>query len=226
MIPTPEQIAAFADGQLEANEALLVADAISRSPALQAEVASHKALRARLSAHFAPVLNEPARTAELELLGDRNDNVTLLAEIRARKRRRLAWIAAPALAASVALAVMLRPAVPPAGYAEPGLASMLDDQLVSTQAAGSSQRILLTFSSRDGRFCRAYSTPDVTGIACRDGNGWKIERLHSGARQQSEYRQAASEAEIMAQAQDMASGPALTVDEELNARAHDWLKAR
>jgi len=220
MTPTPEQVAAFADGQLEAEEAIVVAEAIARSPELQAEVASHQALRSRLSAHFAPVLTEPASLTHLRLLRH-DDTVIDLASVRAR-RRRLAWIAAPALAASIALAILLRPPAPVQDYAQPELAGMLDRQLVSEQRQGAAARVLLSFVTRDGRFCRAFSTTDASGIACRDDGGWKIEGTASGTRQAGEYRQAASEAAVMQQAQNMAAGPALNGAEEAKARARGW----
>lgn len=219
MTPTPEQIAAFADGELVGSEAALVAEAIARSQTLQAEVASHKALRARLVAHFAPVLDEPASPAQLRLLRQ-EDRVVDLAEVRAR-RRRWAWVAAPALAASVALAVFLRPSATSRDYAQPDLAGMLDKQLISQQQ-GTAAKVLLSFRSRDGRFCRAFSTAKASGIACRDDRGWKIERAETGRQQYGEYRQAASEADVMQQAQDMAAGPALDAAEEAKARALGW----
>ncbi|WP_225007234.1 anti-sigma factor [Novosphingobium percolationis] len=220
MTPTPEQIAAFADGELSGSEAALVAKAVARSPRLQAEVASHKALRARLVAHFAPLLDEPASPAHLHLLRQ-EDRVVDLAEVRAR-RRRWAWVAAPALAASIALAVFLRPAATSRDYAQPDLAGMLDKQLISQQRKGAEERVLLSFLTADGRFCRAFSTPNASGIACRDDSGWKIERAASGGQQYGEYRQAASEADVMQQAQDMAAGPALDAAEETKARANGW----
>lgn len=220
MTPTPGQIAAFADGELVGSEAALVAEAIARSPKLQAEVAAHKALRARLVAHFAPVLHEPASPAQLRLLRH-DDRVIDLAEVRAR-RRRWTWVAGPALAASIALAVFLRPSTTGRDYAQPGLAGMLDQQLVSQQRQGTTERVLLSFQSRDGRFCRAFSTPNASGIACRDDRGWKIERAASGSQHYGEYRQAASEADVMQQAQDMAAGPALGAEEETQARVRGW----
>lgn len=226
MTPTPEQIAAFADGQLEGEEAALVGQAVAASAALQAEVAAHRALRARLASHFAPLLDETPTAAQLGLLQSRDDNVVALAEIRAQRRRRgWAWIAAPALAASIAAVVLFRPASP-AGYAEPGIAQMLDGQLVSEQDAKASGRVLLSFMSRDGQFCRAYSSGQAGGIACRDDRGWKIERSAGSARQDADYRQAGSDAELMQMAQDMAAGPALNADEEADARAHGWRNRR
>ncbi|MCW1384563.1 MULTISPECIES: hypothetical protein [unclassified Novosphingobium] len=226
MTPTPEQIAAFADGQLEGEQAAQVEDAVAQSPALQAQVAAHRALRARLSAHFAPVLEEEVSAAHLRLLHPKDDTVVDLASVRAIRKRRWTWVAAPALAASTALVVLLRPAALPEGYAQPQLAGMLDRQLVAEQDAGASQRVLLSFQSRDGRFCRAYSSPGASGIACHDDRGWKIESVGAASHEANEYRQAGSVATIMQQAQDMAIGPALDPKDEQVARKSGWRAPR
>ena len=59
MTVTPEQIAAYADGELDEVTAARVARAIADSPELAAQLAAHQALREQLSAHFAPILSEP-----------------------------------------------------------------------------------------------------------------------------------------------------------------------
>lgn len=220
MTPTPEQVAAWADGQLEGAEALAVEAAVRASPALQAEVAAHKALRDRLAAHFAPLMRQPPNLDHLKTLTGA-DNVTALPVRRARPR--WVWLAGPALAASVALAVVLRPSPPPAGYAGSQLAAMLDNQLVADQQPGGARRILLSFRARSGAFCRAFVDGASAGIACRDGQGWKLEGAGAPGAGSGEYRQAGSAQEIMQQAQDMAAGDALGPQEEAQARKAGWL---
>src|SRR5690606_11603626 len=55
----PELLAAYADGELDAEAARAVEAEIAGNPALQAQLAAHRALRARLAAHFAPIAEQP-----------------------------------------------------------------------------------------------------------------------------------------------------------------------
>ncbi|MCW1384065.1 hypothetical protein OLX02_14675 [Novosphingobium sp. KCTC 2891] len=219
MIPTPEQIAAFADNELEGEERAQVAAAVAGSPQFQAQVSAHRRLRERLAGHFGGVIDEPLPAALTRQLAGTNDVIDLAAA-RRRRTARWAWAAVPALAASVALVVMLRPALQ-----DDPLTAMLDHQLVAEQGAGPS-RILLSFRAGDGRFCRAYALAGSTRIACRDREGWKIEGTGKAAQDHGDYRQAGSAAEVMQQAQQMAAGPALTATEEERARATGWLPDR
>ena len=59
MTPTPEQLAAFADDQLEGAEHDSVGAAIAADPALARQVEAHRALKARLGQHFAPIAQAP-----------------------------------------------------------------------------------------------------------------------------------------------------------------------
>ena len=224
--PTPEQIAAFADGQLEGAELERIAAAIAADPALEKQVAAHRALAQRLGAHFAPIAAEPVPDHLAALLKAPQDNVASLADARARRKGppRWAWLAGPALAASLVLALTLRPASD-AGYADAQLASALDSQLVAGQQADAPVRVLLSFRDAGGAYCRAFERAASAAIACRDAQGWQL-RNHSaassGGAPAGEYRQAGSAGDVLAAAQAMAAGPALTAEEELAARRNGW----
>lgn len=224
--PTPEQIAAFADGQLEGAELERIAAAVAADPALEKQVAAHRALAQRLGAHFAPVAAEPVPDHLAALLKAPQDNVASLADARARRKGppRWAWLAGPALAASLVLALTLRPAGD-AGYADAQLASALDSQLVAGQQADAPVRVLLSFRDSGGAYCRAYERAASAAIACRDAQGWQL-RNHSaassGGAPAGEYRQAGSAGDVLAAAQAMAAGPALSAEEELAARRNGW----
>src|SRR3546814_6659225 len=56
MTITPEEIAAFADGQMEGDAKARVAAAVAADPQLARQVEAHRALAARLAGHFAPIL--------------------------------------------------------------------------------------------------------------------------------------------------------------------------
>jgi hypothetical protein len=225
MSVTPEELAAFADGELDEPRRSEVAAAVEGDPALAAQVERHRALKDRLAAHFAPILEQPLpeRLAEPLAAGEPKviDFTTAKQRRAARGIPRWSWVVGPALAASLALAVFL-----PRGtdYASPQLAAVLDRQLVATQPSDAPTRILLSFQNNDDQFCRAFAGSEQSGIACKDATGWRLRATAAGtAAPQGDYRMAGSTAaELMAKVQAMAVGPALTADEEQAAQAQSW----
>jgi hypothetical protein len=239
----PERLAAYADGQLPPDEAARVAAAIAADPALSRQVAAHRALRATLSAHFAPILDEsvPPRLAAMleasradEAEGD--DNVIdfgamLAARARPAPRR---WMMGGAIAASLALGLVLGTQVPRGGLmresgghlvAEGALDRALTGQLAGE--SGGDTRILLSFRDARGGYCRGFETGGTAGIACRADGHWAIVRSQSGGASEpaGDFRQAGSQAaQIMAAAQDMATGPALDPEAERTARDAGWAR--
>ncbi len=138
--------------------------------------------------------------------------------------RRWVPIAGSAIAASLVLALW-QPwqASLPDGYAGEELASMLDNRLMANQSADAEPRILLSFTAEGGKFCRAWRGATDGGIACRDARGWKIEQSIALSEPSStEYRQAGSETEILAAAQEMAVGDALDAQGEKRASVSGW----
>lgn len=227
MSVTREELAAFADDQLDEPRRTEVAAEVAADPALATELGRHRALKQRLAAHFAPILDQSVPTGLSALLSGGEAKVV---DFTAAKQRRGArdlprwgWIAGPALAASLVLAVFL-PQRTPEGYADPQLAAALDDQLVASQRVDAPTRILLSFRKQGGQYCRAFSGAAQSGIACKDETGWRVEASAAGGEaEHGAYKMAGSPAAvIMAQAQGMAVGPALTADQEEAARATDW----
>lgn len=238
MTVTPEMIAAYADGELSGAEREQVEKAIAADPALARQVEAHRALRSKLSEHFAPIAEAPVPDRLTALLAQKAEEnaqdhegarvVSFAAERQKRGLapmiRRFAPIAGPALAASLVLALW-QPwqGGTPAGYAEPGLAQALDTQLAANQAADVPTRMLISFQNDSGEFCRAYSGVEAGGIACRDDTGWRIERSITGTGgQETQFRQAGSEAELFAAVQEMAAGTALDAEQEAQAKAQGW----
>lgn len=224
-----EELAAFADGELEEPRRSEVAAAVAADPALTAEVERHQAVKQRLAVHFAPVLDEPVPEGLSALLGGAEPKVADLTAARQRRAvsglKRWGWIAGPALAASLALAVFLpRGGDVPAGYADPNLASTLNDRLVASQARDARTRILLSFRDHRGQYCRAFAGASESGIACKDSTGWHLQAATPGsAPEAGAYKMAGSpDATIMAEAQEMAAGPALTAAQERAAQANGW----
>lgn len=224
---TPEELAAFADGELDAARAAQVAAIVAADPALEAQVAAHRALRAQLGAHFAPIMEAHVPDRLAALLRPAPADVVDFAAVREKRERsrtlpRWTWFAGPALAASLALALFLRPGG--GDYARGDLASALDSRLVAAQDAGAPTRILLSFRNSDGNYCRAFAGQAQSGIACRDAERWKLVYTSSGvAAENGDYRMAGTPAtEVLERAQAMAVGPALDAAGEAAARARGW----
>jgi hypothetical protein len=237
MTVTQEMIAAFADGELSGDERRQVEEAIAADPALARKVESHRALRGQLAGHYAPILEAKVPDHLVAMLADKTGTpadresaevVSFAAERQKRGLapmiRRFAPIAGPALAASLVLALW-QPwqGTSPAGYADPALAEALDTQLAANQPASAPTRMLLSFENGSGELCRAYSAAETGGIACRDDSGWRIDaRITGSGAQDTQFRQAGSEAELFAAVQEMAAGAALDADAEAAAKAKGW----
>jgi hypothetical protein len=221
-----EELAAFADGELDPARTAEVAAAVEADPALAGEVSAHRALRARLEMHFAPILQQPLPEGLTAALHRTPDTVVSFAEAREKRRPRFSrwvWVAGPALAASLMLAVFL-PRGAGEGYADGALAEALDRQLAATQGADADPRILLSFRDDAGVYCRAYTAAEQSGIACRHAEGWRLRMTGPGSPvQTSDYRMAGNPAaQVLARAQALAAGPALDADGERIARARGW----
>ena len=228
-----QDLAAYADGELDEARREEVRTAVEADPALAAVVAAHLKLKRTLYAHFGPVADAPVPDRFVDLLRQR-ERASVADFAAGREQRqvrcrlpgvRWGWIVGPALAASLALAVFVPSGgEAPAGYAGAQLATVLDRQLVAEQPADAGTRILLSFRDNEGRYCRAFNGKVQSGIACRDDEGWHLRvTAESAVMQQGDYRMAGGNAaDILAEAQDMASGPALTAEEEAAARKQGW----
>lgn len=234
MSVTPEELAAYADGELSEADEARVAAAVEADTQLAARVAAHHKLKARLAGHYAPILNQPVPDRLSDLLGaESKSSATGIADFTAAKQRRegrrftptWTWGGA-AIAASLVAALVLTTRSGPDtdhDYAGMQLASALDAQLVASQPSNAENRILLSFRNDAGEFCRAFSGAETSGIACRDDEGWRLEAIGDGASSQpTEFRMAGSEAQLLELAQEMAIGSALSAEEETAALEAGW----
>ena len=232
---SPEELAAFADGELTGETEARIAAAVAADEELARQVERHRALKEKLAGHFTPIVDQPVPGHLKQMLqGASDDESEDTAEVvdfaaardRIDSRRKLrgwGWAGGAIAAALVAALIFTTGEDARTGYADAQLASTLDNQLVATQPGDTGTRILLSFRNDAGEFCRAYSTAEQSGISCRDADGWRQEAIGAGsAGGQTEYRMAGSETEILEAAQDMASGPALTAEEEAAALERGW----
>lgn len=229
MTISENELAAFADGELSPADAVRVEQAVAADPELARRLAAHRLLKDRLAGHFAPIAAQDPPERLTALLRPQPAVVDLAAARENGRTQRLprwTWVAGPALAASLLVAVL----VPGSGddssavYADGQLAAVLSSQLAADQNPEAQTRVLLSFVREGGDYCRAYVSDRQSGIACNDGTGWALVEQAGGATgSQSEYQQAGSAvAEVLARAQDMAVGSALDAEAERAAREHGW----
>lgn len=225
----PATVAAFVDDELDDLTARRIERAAESDPALAAEIARHRALKARLSAHYAPVADEAVPERLRALLVDPTIDASL-SERREAKRARFAPAHWGAIAASLilGLTIGLRPWLPAPDVtsasgtlvASGSLAKALDTQLASSQPADAAVRIGLSFRDRQGRTCRSFESRDLAGIGCRDADRWALERA-MGGQSGSDYRQASSGA-LAADAAAMMAGAPYDAAAEREARDNGW----
>jgi len=223
----PETLMAYADGDLGPIEAMRVERAIAADPALAEEVARHRALRTRLSGHFAPVAEEPVPDRLAAML--RSNVVRLPAGEPVR--RIPGWTRwGGAVAASLALGLTIGHGLQDRGvvqtrdgqlYAAGTLARALDNQLA---ANGGTVQVPVTFRDTNGSYCRVFTSGTADGIACRDNQGWALRETRAGSNAaKTDYIQAASAGgAVMATAQEMMAGAPLDAATEAKARASGW----
>lgn len=238
----PATVAAFVDGELDDLTARRIEREAEKDPDLAAAIAGHRALKAKLAAHYAPIADEavPERLRSLLARAPAIDtgppvgaSPTIdksLAERREAKRARFAPLHWGAIAASLALGLTigLKPWMPAADVtsidrtlvASGSLAEALDAQLASNQPAGADVRIGLSFRDRQGRYCRSFESGDLSGIGCRDDGRWALQRT-MGGQTARDYRQASS-GELAASAAAMMVGDPFDAAAERDARDRGW----
>lgn len=245
MTITPEEIMAYVDGESDAADRARITRAALLDPALADRIAAERALREHLVAHYAPCEAEPVPVAWVEAIrAETGSNVVPLTSVRgapavAGRPVRPRWRAFTGMGATIAASLVLgisigsvwhkqndmAPIVARDGglFAGGSLADALETQLASAQG-GDRIRMLTTFRRRDGEICRTFAGAQASGIACRDARGWQLPYVLPGsAPSPATYRQAGSNADLMALAQDMAAGDPLDAVQERQARAKGWL---
>lgn len=110
--------------------------------------------------------------------------------------------------------------------ADRGLVRVLDQGLAADGADGRGQSVGLTFQDADGRWCRTFTArhAGVAGLACRDGDDWRLNALARAGASSGEVRTASSETPAtVLQAVDAAiAGEAVDAAAERRARDAGW----
>lgn len=224
---TPEQIAAYADDELDLLTARRIEHAMASDTDLAETIAGHRALRRRLANHFAPVLDEPVPAS---LLAPLTVVDTSLESRRQHKDR--TWFGTAqwsAIAAALVFGLLMGRQVDRrqvderegALIAQGSLASALDTQLASAQGSNPATRIGLTFRDASGTICRSFEARTISGIACRSDADWQL-RQTFGRSARAEYRQASSSPLADAVADMIGGSAALNAKDETAARDRHW----
>jgi hypothetical protein len=239
-----ETLSRYLDGELDVGANAEVEAALRSDVALAARAAEQRALRGALRAHFDAAL---AESVPLRLLvAARGAKRLPFPTDAGRPTRRGARIrpgwAWPAVAATLVAALLLTlgprrgpaPSIELRGgtlYAAAALEQVLSTRLGGDPVAVPGIRLNLSFKARSGTYCRVFSAPwrehTVTGIACRDTAGWRID-LPDGMQDSGStadgLRQAATELTpaLLARIDADRMGEPLDAEQEAQARERGW----
>ena len=228
-----EEFFAWLDGELEPEEAARVEAAVAADPHLLRKADEHRALQASLQGAFGSIATAPVPDRIARVTGSAASNV---ADLSARRPRQRIPFGAPqwaAMAATLALGVALgttirggqsAPIEANGGklYAASAVDQALDTQLAS--AAGGDVRIGLTFRDRGGVICRTFTEQASSGLACRDGNRWKLRGLFAAPEgQETSYRMAGStDPRLMDMVDEAIAGEPVDAAKEKALRDGGW----
>jgi len=225
---------AWLDGELDGAEATEVAAAVAADPRLARMAEQHRGFGTRLRETFdtvaaAPVperLRDAVKPAGAEII-----------DFGSRRARRI-WAPLPqwaAIAAALVVGILAGPtligdrgssAVELRGGAMVAAAKLdgaLDHQLASAGEVGG-VRIGVTFRDPAGAVCRSFTDQRSSGLACRDGEDWRLKGLFAApAGQAGDYRMAAgADPNLAALIDATIAGDAFDAAQEKAARDRGW----
>lgn len=237
-----ETLMAYADGELDEATRAAVARAIDSDGELAARVRHHQALRADVFAAFLPIIDEPV-PARLDTAasGAIDLQAARAARLKTGARRRWAWPEWGALAATLLIGVLggslgyqrlggdaaLASVAGADGavYAQGALATALSGQLASAGPSAQGIRIGVSFVGRDGHFCRSFIMGEQAGLACHEGERWRLPVMAQVDKQASgDYQQAGSAmpAAVSDAIDARIAGQTLDAQAEQLARRQGW----
>lgn len=236
---TEEMLMAYADGEADDAVCALVEAEAAKDPAVAARIESHRALRDRLSAAYAGVIKEPVPGPLLAAVRGGPAEVVDLSRMRAKKappppaaRTDRRWGRWAAMAACLAVGVMVGTQAPRPGLvdgsllAQGALAAALDRRLAADPENGRMVRVGISFRDRQGAYCRTFQThgaDGLAGLACREGQDWKVRMAMAQAAPDSDYRTAAAlPPAVMSVVETTIAGEPLDAAGETAARARGW----
>jgi hypothetical protein len=242
MSVSDESLMAYADGEADAATRAIIETAMQDDPEIRRRIEEHRALREAMQGAFSEVLDEPVPKRLIDAA--RAGNVVDLARVRRAPGYAPGHLASwrpAAMAASILVGVAL-------GYlvwhssntwvktnssgelvAGAGLAEALSNQLSEERSPGLAAITGLSFRAKTGDFCRTFSLTGAhasSGVACREGDGWKIKVLAQSppALNSSSFRPAASAESpaVRAAVEESIDGEPLDQAGEIAARQRNW----
>jgi hypothetical protein len=244
-----ETLMAYADDELDDATRAAIEAQMRTDPQTAQEVARHQALRAKLrgafggvlvesvperliaAAHTAPAVNG-ATVVSLSAARDARSGVTSGATMRRWSAPHWFAIAATLVIGVIGTRLALMsdsgPIVADNGrmIASGALAAALSTQVGAGHDAAPLQ-IGISFLAKSGDYCRTFNVGDkerLAGLACREGDQWRVKALAQADRQGDGFRMAASALPpaILRAVEDSISGEALDAAGEAMARQRDW----
>ena len=240
MTLSDETLMAYVDGELDATTRAEVEAAMLRNPELAQRVARQKALRGRVRLAFQRVLDEPVPERLLAAArADRRDNNVV--PLRRKPQRSWSWREWSAMAASLVLGIIgsqiamhfsdsttMLASRGGTVTAQGVLSRALSGQLAADQTAKAPVQIGVSFRSRAGDYCRTFSLRDsseLAGMACRQGEDWRVQVLARGETvTNGAYRQAGSALPkaVWQAVEETISGDPLDAQGEAEAKGKGW----
>jgi hypothetical protein len=244
---TEEIIMAYADGELDDTTRFEVELAARQDPALAEKIRQHQRLRSRVFGAFAPTLSEEvpqrlqtaARSGKVVHLNNVRQLRTPPPPPLPRERQGWSWPQWGALAATLVVGVLAgllgaqqlggagtQMAAFDGGLKADGkLAAALTRQLASAAGSDAEIRLGVSFVARDGNYCRSFILPKMAGLACREGDQWRIPVMaRSGDDKAGPYRQAGSAlpAAVLAMIDETIAAKPLDAEAEREAARQGW----
>jgi hypothetical protein len=236
-------LAAYVDGELDAATRSLVETAARADPYLAARLKAQQDLKALLTGHYAPIVDEPLPERLRETIqrgaptsADVVDLPPHRASTRSNKTPSFRLPAWAGMAACLVVGMAVGRLAPSASVGLNGgadqplvasgpLARALDSQLASETTGPI--RIGLSFRDQAGSYCRTFQPnghQGLAGLACREDKAWRLRVASPMTGQATAYRAADSETPpaILSAVDDMIDGTPLDIGGEKSAMARNW----
>ena len=234
---TDETFFAWLDGELDAAEAARVEAEVTGDARLSAMAAEHRAMQAKLKGVFDEAMEAPL-PEHLVAAVRTPPGAQVIDMAEAKKRRqRASWPSVAqwsAMAATLAIGVLIGTLAPQARlvspveveggkiYAASALSDALSNELAS--APRGDVRIGVTFRDRSRAVCRSFTDQSSSGLACREGKGWRVRGLFAAPEGQGgNYRMAAGmDPHLAALVDSTMAGEPFDAAQEKAARDRGW----
>jgi hypothetical protein len=230
-----ETLTAYADGELDADEAARVREAVAADPALARRLAAVREAREAARLAYADVAREPVPAALIaSVLAAAAAAPPPRRGANTNVRRAAAIAAAVALVVGGMLGALLAPSptrmahpLDPLGPATPMLVRALDAAASGQEVAfmGGMIRLLATYPTERGP-CRSFaveSATPVTALACREGGVWRTRIAVARPITADGFAPASGEDPLLRDLLDrIGAGGALDIEAERRAIARGW----